>query len=82
MDEGKGQDEQIGKLLKVGMSQEAYQRLVNVKAADPKMYGAALKYVVYYIQRGQRIDEGSLQRILAAVSASLRKDMNIRFLHK
>ena len=80
--EEKGQNDEISKLLKVGMSQGAYQRLMNVKAADPKMYEASLKYVAYYIQKGQMIDEGSLQKILAAVSSSLRKEMNIKFLHK
>jgi DNA-binding TFAR19-related protein (PDSD5 family) len=80
--EGQKQNEGISKLLKIGMSQDAYQRLMNVKAADPKIYEASLKYIVYYIQKGQRIDEGSLQKILATVSSSLRKEMNIKFLHK
>jgi DNA-binding TFAR19-related protein (PDSD5 family) len=80
--EGQRQNEEIGKLLKIGMSQDAYQRLMNVKAADPKIYEASLKYIIYYIQKGQRIDEGSLQKILATVSSSLRKEMNIKFLHK
>jgi DNA-binding TFAR19-related protein (PDSD5 family) len=84
MEEGEGQkqNEEIGRLLKIGMSQDAYQRLMNVKAADPKMYEASLKYVIYYIQKGQRIDEGTLQKILVTVSSSLRKEMNIKFLHK
>ncbi|MCX6774229.1 MAG: hypothetical protein NTY68_04530 [Candidatus Micrarchaeota archaeon] len=84
MEEGQGQkqNEEISKLLKIGMSQDAYQRLMNVKAADPKIYEASLKYIIYYIQKGQKIEEGSLQKILATVSSSLRKEMNIKFLHK
>jgi DNA-binding TFAR19-related protein (PDSD5 family) len=84
-DEGKDgaqQEGQISRLLKAGMAQEAYERLMTVKAGDKKVYEAALRYALFYIQKGQRVDDRALVKILESVSASLRKDVNISFRRK
>lgn len=76
------QDEQVSRLLKAGMQPEAYERLMTVKAADQKVYEAALRYVVYYVQKGQKVDDMTLVRILETVSSSMRKDVSISFRRK
>jgi DNA-binding TFAR19-related protein (PDSD5 family) len=82
-EEGKGQqEEQVSKLLKAGMAPDAYERLMTVKAGDQKVYDAALRYVLYYVQRGQKVDDATLVKILETVSSSMRKDVNISFRRK
>jgi DNA-binding TFAR19-related protein (PDSD5 family) len=76
------QDEQISRLLKAGMSPEAYERLMTVKAGDRKVFEAALRYVLFYVQKNQRVDDRALVKILESVSSSLRKDVSISFRRK
>jgi len=76
------QEEQVSRLLKSGMAPEAYERLITVKAADKKVYEAALRYVLYYVQKGQKVDDGTLVKILETVSSSMRKDVSISFKRK
>jgi DNA-binding TFAR19-related protein (PDSD5 family) len=80
---GKGpQDAQVSRALKAGMKPEAYERLMTVKTGDQKVYDAALRYVLYYIQRGQIVDEQTLVKMLETVSSSMRKDISISFRRK
>ncbi len=76
------QEEQVSRLLKAGMAPEAYERLITVKAADHKVYEAALRYVLYYVQKGQKVDDRALVKILETVSSSMRKDVSISFKRK
>ncbi len=82
--EAKKAEEQLKTTLRVILEPEAYDRLSNIRHANPNLYVTASQHALAVYKRfGQRISEQQLLNILTALKAQMNEgEKKIRFERK
>jgi len=79
-EEAKQLDEKIKSALRISLSPPAYDRLMNVRLANPKLYSAAAQQVLaLYRQVNRRLAEAELLSLLKSLSGESRRETKITF---
>ena len=72
--EAKKKGEQVKGMLRMALTEEAYDRLMNVKLANAQLYGIASNQVFNLYQKaGRKITEKELIALLQAIKGSSRE---------
>ncbi|MBD3397862.1 hypothetical protein GF412_01790 [Candidatus Micrarchaeota archaeon] len=72
--EAQKKEEQVKAMLRMALSENAYERLMNVKLANAQLYGAAANQVFgLYQKAGRKLTEKELIAILKAIKGSQRE---------
>ncbi|MCP4647674.1 MAG: hypothetical protein GY852_08065 [bacterium] len=72
--EAKRKGEQVKSLLRMALSENAYERLMNVKLANAQLYGMAANQVFNLYQKaGRKLSENELVAILKAIKGAQRE---------
>jgi len=72
--EAKQKGEQVKSLLRMALSENAYERLMNVKLANSQLYGMAANQVFNLYQKaGRKLSEKELIALLKAIKGSQRE---------
>jgi len=80
--EAKKIQEQLKATLRVALTEDAYERLMNVSLANQEMYLIAAKNVLMLYKRMERkISDGELLSLLRAIKGQTEKETTIKF-HK
>ncbi len=80
--EAKKAEEQLKAALRVALTDEAYERMMNVSLANKELYLMTAKNaLMLYKRMGRRISEAELLSLLRAIKAQTEKETKITF-HK
>ena len=72
--EAKQKEEQVKGLLRMALTEEAYERLMNVKLANAQLYGMAANQVFSLYQKaGRKLSEKELIALLKAIKGAQRE---------
>ncbi len=72
--EAKRKEGQVKSLLRMALSENAYERLMNVKLANSQLYGMAANQVFNLYQKaGRKLSEKELITLLKAIKGSQRE---------
>jgi len=72
--EAKKKEEQVKGMLRMALTEEAYERLMNVKLANAQLYAMASNQVFNLYQKaGRKITEAELIALLRAIKGTERK---------
>jgi DNA-binding TFAR19-related protein (PDSD5 family) len=72
--ESKKKGEQVKAMLRMALSENAYERLMNVKLANAQLYGMAANQVFgLYQKSGRKLTEKELISVLKAIKGSQRE---------
>ena len=72
--EAKKKEAQVKSLLRMALSENAYERLMNVKLANSQLYGMAANQVFNLYQKaGRKLSEKELIALLKGIKGSQRE---------
>lgn len=72
--ESRQKEEQVKTMLRMTLSENAYERLMNVKLANAQLYGMAANQVfALYQKAGRKLSEKELLSVLKAIKGSQRE---------
>lgn len=81
--EAKKAQEQLKSTLRVALTEDAYERMMNVAVANKELYLMAAKNALVFYQRaGRRVSERELLSLLRAIKGQTEKETTITFRKK
>ena len=80
--EAKKVEEQLKTTLRVALTEDAYERLMNVSVANKELYLIAAKNaLMFYKKAGRRLRDDEILTLLRAIKGQTEKETTITF-HK